>query len=58
MLIGPNDFCLDICYRRHPEEIIGNHERDLLAVLRTIRDALPRTMFNIVLPPSEFDLWR
>lgn len=53
MLIGPNDFCLDICYHKHPEEIIINHERDLLSVFRILRASLTRTMLNVVLPPSK-----
>lgn len=55
LLIGPNDFCLDICYHQHPEDIVKNHERDLLTTFRTLRDNLSRTMINVVLPPSEFN---
>jgi hypothetical protein len=51
-LIGANDFCLDMCYHEHPEEVIKLHENDVLTVFRTLRDELPRTMLNVVLPPS------
>lgn len=53
LLIGPNDFCLDMCYQKHPEDIIKNHERDLLAVFRTIRDNIERTMLNVLVPPCK-----
>lgn len=53
ILIGPNDFCLDFCYQRNPDKAPFNHERDLIATLRILRDNLPRTMVNLVLPPSE-----
>ena len=57
MLIGPNDFCIDMCYHKHPERIIDYHERDLLAVFRTIRDNLKRTMVNVILPPCKLIRW-
>ena len=53
LLIGANDFCSDMCYRKIPEKVIELHEMDLLATFRNIRDNLPRTMINVVLPPSE-----
>lgn len=53
LLIGPNDFCLDMCYQKHPEDVIKNHERDLLAVFRTIRDNIERTMLNVLVPPCK-----
>ncbi|CAO1413661.1 unnamed protein product [Diamesa serratosioi] len=52
LLIGSNDFCSDMCYRKIPEKIIELHELDLLATFRNIRDNLPRTMLNVVLNPS------
>lgn len=35
-----------------PEKSVVNHERDLIQTLRTLRDSLPRTMVNLVTPPS------
>lgn len=35
-----------------PEKSIINHEHDLIQTLRTLRDNLPRTMVNLVTPPS------
>jgi hypothetical protein len=51
-LIGPNDFCIDICYRKTPEAIVNLHEENLLSVFRTFRDNLPRTMVNVIYPPD------
>lgn len=53
ILIGPNDFCLDLCYQSTPEKSIENHRRDLIDTLRVLRDSLPRVIVNLVTPPSE-----
>lgn len=53
ILIGPNDFCLDFCYQKNPERSVKKHKLDLLAALRILRDSLPRTMVNLVTPPSK-----
>lgn len=53
ILIGPNDFCLDLCYQTKPEKSVKNHKRDLLTTLRILRDNLPRTIINLVTPPSK-----
>lgn len=53
ILIGPNDFCLDFCYQRNPNKAAVNHENDLIAALRILRDNLPRTIVNLVIPPSK-----
>lgn len=53
LLIGPNDFCLDICYHDRPESIVDSHETDLLATFRNIRDNMPRTMINVLIPPCK-----
>ena len=50
--IGGNDFCLDVCYYNSQEMVLQNMRRDLTLVLRILRDNLPRTMVNIVLPPN------
>lgn len=53
-LIGDNDFCLEMCYYRNTEIIIRKHKEDLLTVLRTLRDNLPRTIVNIIPPPRKY----
>lgn len=51
-MIGGNDFCLDICYSNDQNKIIENAARDLATVLRILRENLPRTLVNVVLPPD------
>jgi hypothetical protein len=51
-MIGPNDFCSDICYQPVPEKVLRYHDKYLTMALRTIRDNLPRTMINVVTTPS------
>lgn len=53
-MIGDNDFCFRICYTENPYDILEKHRRDLLTVLRIFKKYLPRTLVNIVPPPSEF----
>lgn len=57
ILIGPNDFCLDFCYQNEPKRSPDNHRRDLIETLRILRDNLPRTIVNVVTPPSEYILF-
>jgi hypothetical protein len=51
-MIGPNDFCSDICYQPVPEKILDYHDNYLTLALRTIRDNLPRTIVNIFAAPT------
>lgn len=53
-MIGPNDFCLDICFMNNTERSVDNNANDLVTALRTLRDNLPRTLINLVIPPSEY----
>lgn len=53
ILIGPNDFCSDFCYLPYPEKSIENHRRELIETLRILQENLPRTIVNLVTPPSE-----
>lgn len=50
--IGGNDFCIDICYRKDPYELLRLHKKHLTETLRTFRDFLPKTMVNVVVPPG------
>lgn len=52
IVIGGNDFCLDICYHQNQDDAINLHDKHLTQALRTIRDNLPRTMVNVALPPD------
>lgn len=51
-MIGGNDFCIDICYKNNTEQILNDHRKDLIEILRLLRDHLPRTIVNIVPPPG------
>lgn len=55
LMIGANDFCVDICYlppnkiKQSPE----THRRDLMKALDYLQENLPRTLVNLVIAPSK-----
>ncbi|EZA61819.1 Phospholipase B1, membrane-associated, partial [Ooceraea biroi] len=51
IMIGSNDFCGDICWVSSPWSVVDNHKAEMLQVLRTLRDNLPRTFVALILPP-------
>lgn len=51
LMIGINDFCSDICWISSPWSALEKHKADLLQVLRTLRDNLPRTFVALIPPP-------
>nr|CAI5857247.1 unnamed protein product [Callosobruchus analis] len=51
MLIGANDFCLEVCYEKNPYNVLEKHRAHLQQALRSLRDNLPRTIVVIVPPP-------
>ncbi|XP_032666889.1 phospholipase B1, membrane-associated-like [Odontomachus brunneus] len=51
LMIGCNDFCSNICWVPSPWSILEKHKTDLLKVLRTLRDNLPRTLVSLIPPP-------
>lgn len=51
-MIGANDFCLDICYHQDQDKVIEKAAASLLLALRILRENLPRTLVNVVLPPD------
>jgi len=53
-MIGGNDFCADICYRPDPFKAVEIHRKDMIETLDYLRDNLPRTLVNVVLPPRKF----
>ncbi len=53
ILIGPNDFCTNFCITDHPDKTVDYHEKDLVKALRILRENLPRTMVNLITPPSK-----
>lgn len=54
-MMGPNDFCADVCYLKNPESTLEAHRNHLTKALRLLRDYLPRTLVNVILTPSEFN---
>lgn len=51
-MIGSNDFCLDICYFDNQDKVLEKARADLILALRILRENLPRTMVNVVVPPD------
>lgn len=51
-MIGGNDFCLDICYYDNQDMVLEKARNNLILALRILRENLPRTMVNVVLPPD------
>ena len=54
IMIGSNDFCLDVCYYDNQDKLIDDAGRNMIHVLRIIRENLPRTLVNVVIPVGEF----
>lgn len=54
MMIGSNDFCLDICYYDNQDKLIEDAERNMIHVLRILRENLPRTLINVVIPVGSY----
>ncbi|CAH1969075.1 unnamed protein product [Acanthoscelides obtectus] len=57
IMMGHNDFCTANCNLKNPYDALIMHAKDLVKVLRFIRDNLPRTIVNIVPPYAATDLW-
>lgn len=51
-MIGPNDFCVDMCYVKDVQSTVENHRKELIQTLRLLRDNLPRTFVNLILTPG------
>ncbi|XP_044259082.1 phospholipase B1, membrane-associated-like [Tribolium madens] len=52
LMIGPNDFCSQICFKNNLTAILEEHKSDLLQVLRILKYNLPRTIVNVIPPPN------
>lgn len=50
IMIGSNDHCFDICYFKDQDKVIEQARLDMIRVLRIIRENLPRTLMNVVIP--------
>ncbi|XP_076389005.1 phospholipase B1, membrane-associated-like isoform X2 [Megachile rotundata] len=49
ILIGHNDFCIDVCVAPSPSSILKTYRRDLINTLRILRDNLPRTFVVVTM---------
>lgn len=54
LMIGSNDFCLDICYYDNQDKLLDDARRNMIHVLRIIRENLPRTLVNVVIPVGKY----
>lgn len=52
IMIGAIDFCVENCFHNDPETLISNAAKDFALTLRILRENLPRTMVNVILPPD------
>lgn len=53
IMVGSNDFCLEVCYFKDQDKLVEQAGRDLTQVLRILRENLPRSLVNVVLPVGE-----
>lgn len=50
IMIGSNDVCLDVCYHSNQDKVVEKARSDMISVLRILRENLPRTLVNVVVP--------
>ena len=55
-MIGPNDFCSQICFENDFQKTLDKHRKELRQVLATLKQNLPRTIVNLIPPPSKY-IW-
>lgn len=51
LMIGGNDFCLDICYT-DVSTSSERHRKELMSTLLYLKENLPRTLVNLVIAPN------
>ncbi|XP_031773284.1 phospholipase B1, membrane-associated-like [Apis florea] len=51
LMIGSNDFCINICAVSSPWSILEKHRIDLIKTFRILRDNLPRTLVSLIIMP-------
>lgn len=54
LMIGSNDYCLDICYYEDQKKVVEDAEKNMIHVLRILRENLPRLLINVVIPVGEY----
>lgn len=50
IMIGSNDFCFDVCEYSDQNKLVDKAGRDMIQILRILRENLPRTLVNVVIP--------
>ena len=53
-MIGANDICSHMCYLKTFSDMPRLHKNSLIKALDYLRDKMPRTIVNLVSPPSEY----
>jgi len=56
LMMGSNTFCLELCYDDHTK-IAQKHRESIIKALLYIKEHLPRTIVNLILSPSMFNLF-
>ncbi|XP_014487737.1 PREDICTED: phospholipase B1, membrane-associated-like [Dinoponera quadriceps] len=51
-MIGVNDLYTNICWNSSPSSILDKHKADLIQVLTTLRENLPRTLISFIPPQN------
>jgi len=51
-MVGGNDFCAHVCYSDNQKKTLEDAANSLILVLRILKQHLPRTLVNVVLPPD------
>ncbi|XP_033334973.2 phospholipase B1, membrane-associated [Megalopta genalis] len=51
MMVGSNDFCINMCGSSSPWSILEEHKEDLVKTLRILKANLPRTYVALILSP-------
>ncbi|PSN51394.1 hypothetical protein C0J52_04439 [Blattella germanica] len=57
IMIGCNDFCSYMCYYKNYSEVVERHKDDMNRTLNFLEANLPRTLVNLVPPPTGNSLW-
>ncbi|XP_061399053.1 phospholipase B1, membrane-associated-like [Musca vetustissima] len=52
ILIGSNDFCMDMCHQDNMFKFLKQHEEDLRKALTLLRNNVPRLMVNLIPAPN------
>jgi len=54
-MMGSNTFCLELCYEDYTM-YAEKHRQEVLKSLLYIKENLPRTIVNLVISPSKYEI--